>query len=186
MADDYFPAAIAYNEATGGVVRNAIAQVFADTDVAFSNPLSITDLTGLPMPTLTSSDTGVYKAFKCPGYVSVNVVSGGVVTPMRSWFGVLTEVGLLPNTVPDLLRAAQAAQAAADAAAASAAEAAASAGGSGGGGGSGRLTYTGTAWPARPSTGVPQFWESTRHPTAPQPPAAIGDMWARHPDALEP
>lgn len=49
----------------------------------------------------------------------------------------------------------------------------------------GRLNYTGSAWPTRPVTSDPQFWVSSKHASAPQPPMELGDMWVRHPDALE-
>jgi len=49
----------------------------------------------------------------------------------------------------------------------------------------GRLNYTGSAWPTRPVTSDPQIWVSTKHAAAPQPAMELGDMWIRHPDALE-
>lgn len=55
-----------------------------------------------------------------------------------------------------------------------------------GGGGSAGIFYSGTAWPTRPADPNPATWISTRHSTAIQPPTMqIGDMWIRHPDALE-
>lgn len=186
MAVDYYAQTLALNDRTGLPVPNAVAQVYAMTDTAFASPLPITDMTDLPVATLQASPTGIYPAFKAPGHTQVLVRSGEMVTPLTSWYGVLYEVGLLPNTVPDLLRAAEAAEAAAAAAAESAAEAAASAGGGGGGGGSGEsLTYSGTAWPARPSTGLPVTWVSTKHPAAPMPPSVVGDIWIRATGALE-
>lgn len=48
------------------------------------------------------------------------------------------------------------------------------------------LAYSGTAWPTRGAGSDPVMWISTKHAAAPEPPTmAAGDMWVRHPDALE-
>lgn len=50
----------------------------------------------------------------------------------------------------------------------------------------GRLTYQNNSWPSRPVSDKPQMWVSTTNPNAPEPPnMVVGDMWIRHPDALE-
>lgn len=58
--------------------------------------------------------------------------------------------------------------------------------GEGGSSGQVGIYYTGTSWPSRPVMDDPLMWVSTKHAAAPQPTDMdTGDMWIRHPDALE-
>ncbi|MDF2918135.1 MAG: hypothetical protein K0S70_2352, partial [Microbacterium sp.] len=59
---DYFPATLAA-DGNGNTVKNASAQVYALADTTLSTPLALTDLQGVPMPELRSSDLGIYPAF---------------------------------------------------------------------------------------------------------------------------
>lgn len=55
-----------------------------------------------------------------------------------------------------------------------------------GGGGAGFVEWTGTAWPGRPSTSAAVMYVSTKDKLAPMPSSMLtGDMWIRHPDAVE-
>lgn len=89
MADivGYFPATLAIDIATRTPQRNARAQVFAITDTAFTKPLAITDITGVPIAnnTLEANGDGVYPEFRTPsGETQVIVKSGQALTPMTS------------------------------------------------------------------------------------------------------
>lgn len=58
----------------------------------------------------------------------------------------------------------------------------------GGGATAGFVYYTtaSSSWPSRPVSATPVMWVSTTDSTALQPTdMVIGDMWVRHPDALE-
>lgn len=92
MANDYFEASLALNP-TGGAVPNAIALVYAQTDTAFATPLSITDMTDMPLAQLVASPDGVYPAFKVTsGETHVLAKSGSVVTPITSKLGVMFDI----------------------------------------------------------------------------------------------
>jgi hypothetical protein len=81
---DYFPAALAA-DGNGVTVKNAAAQVYALSDTSLSNPLALTDLQGVPIAALQSSDVGIYPAFRVVnGTMQVVVVSGSLRTPMTS------------------------------------------------------------------------------------------------------
>jgi hypothetical protein len=81
---DYFPATLAA-DGNGNTVKNATAQVFALADTNLSTPLALTDLQGVPMPQLRSSDLGIYPAFRVVNQtMQIVVVSGSLRTPMTS------------------------------------------------------------------------------------------------------
>ncbi|MDF2993241.1 MAG: hypothetical protein K0S37_3755, partial [Microbacterium sp.] len=66
-------------------VKNATAQVYALADTNLSTPLALTDLQGVPMPELRSSDLGIYPAFRVVNQtMQIVVVSGSLRTPMTS------------------------------------------------------------------------------------------------------
>lgn len=56
-----------------------------------------------------------------------------------------------------------------------------------GGGNGNTVFYTGSAWPARPSTDNPVTWNSRKYSAAPSPESSmqVGDDWCPHPDYLE-
>jgi hypothetical protein len=84
MIIDYFPATIAA-DGNGNTVKNATAQVYALADTNLSTPLALTDLQGVPMPELRSSDLGIYPAFRVVNQtMQIVVVSGSLRTPMTS------------------------------------------------------------------------------------------------------
>ncbi|MFL2002003.1 hypothetical protein [Microbacterium sp. A1-JK] len=84
MIIDYFPASVAA-DANANLARNAEANVYALADTSFSTPLSITDLQGVPMAKLTSSDVGIFPPFRVVnGTQQIVVVSGDLKTPMTS------------------------------------------------------------------------------------------------------
>lgn len=95
MAEDYFDTKLALNPDTGTVIPNAVAQVYAMSDTAFSTPLPITDMSELPLTALVASPTGVYPPFKCPGHTQVMARAGEAKTPLTSLFGMLL------NVIPD-------------------------------------------------------------------------------------
>lgn len=178
MADDYFDAKLALNPDTGNVVPGASALVYAQGDTTYSNPLPITDLTGIPLVSLLASPTGIYPAFRVTsGEYSVIAKAGDLYTPITSVLGsILT---LLPDP-----------SAAADGLVITVVdgEYVLGAGGGGGGGTSSSAVYynsTSSTWPARPGVTTPVTWYSTRSPGAIKPPMTVGDMWVQHPDALE-
>jgi lysophospholipase L1-like esterase len=81
---DYFPATLAA-DGNGNTVKNATAQVYALADTNLSTPLALTDLQGVPMPELRSSDLGIYPAFRVVNQtMQIVVVSGSLRTPMTS------------------------------------------------------------------------------------------------------
>lgn len=84
MADSY-SASLALNPATGDVVAGASALIYADTDTAFTTPLPITDMAGVPLAALVSGPSGVYPAFKVVSEAT-NVVAkaGTLITPLTS------------------------------------------------------------------------------------------------------
>lgn len=85
MADDYFDAKLALNLQTGNVVPGASAQVYAMSDIAFAHPLTITDMTGIPLGALIASPTGIYPQFKVTtGEQQVMAKSGSMITPLTS------------------------------------------------------------------------------------------------------
>ena len=50
----------------------------------------------------------------------------------------------------------------------------------------GTIEYNGSSWPTRPAASTAQIFMSTKYPTAAEPSdMVIGDIWIRHPDALE-
>src|SRR5690606_15809099 len=96
MATDYFDWNLALNELTGSTVPGAIAQVYAIDDTEFTTPLTITDMTDVPLATLTASPTGLYPPFKVTsGQTQVIVKSGDVITPVTSLLGAL--LGVIPD-----------------------------------------------------------------------------------------
>ncbi|MDF2992101.1 MAG: hypothetical protein K0S37_2615 [Microbacterium sp.] len=81
---DYFPATLAA-DGNGNTVKNAAAQVYALADTALSTPLALTDLQGVPMTELRSSDLGIFPAFRVVNQtMQIVVVSGSLRTPMTS------------------------------------------------------------------------------------------------------
>lgn len=94
MADDYFGAELALDPATGNSVGNAVATVYAIDDTSFATPLTITDMSDVPLANLVASPNGIYPPFKVVGGItSVMAVSGGLVTPLTSKLGMKGEAG---------------------------------------------------------------------------------------------
>jgi hypothetical protein len=102
MVIDFFDQKVALNPATGGVVPNASAKVYAASDTSFSTPLAITDLTGVPLPDLIASPNGVYPAFKVPGgQTHVLARSSGLTTPIVSVLGAVLTIVPDPTALAD-------------------------------------------------------------------------------------
>lgn len=195
-----FASALAVDE-NGYVANGATGQVFAPDDETAANPLAITDLNGIAFAgnELTASGLGVLPSIRCVGYVVVDWVSGLYRIP-------LTAIDLIPAGGGPGQTLAKVSSSDFDA------EWVDSNGGSGvpdggtagqmltkltsangeagwvdpvGGGGNAMLFYDGVQWPVRDDFQFPRMWVSTQHPTAPMPGMNEGDMWIRHPDALE-
>lgn len=82
---DYFDAKLALNQEATNVVPGAVAQVYAAEDTAFTTPLAITDLTGVPLTALIASPMGIYPPFKVvSGQQDVIAKSGPMMTPLTS------------------------------------------------------------------------------------------------------
>lgn len=98
---DYFFPEIALDYTTGLPVPDAEADVYALADTGFTTPLPITDMNGIPLAKLKASPTGIYPAFRCPGYTQVVAKDGGLTTPLTSRYGFILEVVPDPSTADD-------------------------------------------------------------------------------------
>ena len=88
-----FPPAIALDEPSGGIARNAEGQVYEVSDTAFATPLAVTDLAGVPMTALTSSNQGIIPAFRVTvSQPRVMWKSGGSIIEILSNDGILAEI----------------------------------------------------------------------------------------------
>lgn len=152
-----YPALVAYDAPSGAFARNAEGQVYALTDTSFATPLPVQDLSGVPLPSLVSSNDAFIPPFKVDGHKVVNWKSGPYIIELESTQGIVEDVEAA-------VAAAQLAQAAAEDAASRAALPAASTLGD-------VPTWTGTAYEAKqpPSggssiQGAPPVWPDTFPP----------------------
>lgn len=102
-----FEEKIAYDPFTGSALSNAEADIYAQDDVDFTTPLPLTDLSGVPVLKLVSSDDGVFPPFKVDSVTEYPVVvakSGPFTTVIRSLAGLkgddgrgITDVSVAPD-----------------------------------------------------------------------------------------
>lgn len=98
---DYFPRRLAIDPATGSIVPDAVGTVFDAADTAYATPLTVTDLTGVPLASLTAGPTGIFPDFRCPGHTQVVVRAGGFSTPVESMLALALAVIPDPSTAAD-------------------------------------------------------------------------------------
>lgn len=79
MATFRFPGYPAVDPSTNQVVRDAVGQVYAVTDTTFSTPLTVTDLSGVPMTSVKVGPLGVTEQFVTTDQPEVNWKSGSFV-----------------------------------------------------------------------------------------------------------
>lgn len=90
LVPNRFPATVAYDTNTGLTIKNAEADVYAVTDTAFTTPLDLVDLAGVPIAKLVSSNDGVFPPFvvdDATEHAEVVAKSGSYLTPMVSFLG---------------------------------------------------------------------------------------------------
>lgn len=92
MLIDYFKVELAVDPATNGPVPGATADVFDASDLTYSTPLAITDMSGTPMSQLVAGPLGIFPPFKCPGHTQIIAKVGDMVTPIDSVLGVVYQV----------------------------------------------------------------------------------------------
>lgn len=121
MTDYSFDPIPVIDPASGTPLRNLIGQVYAPTDTSFVTPLTVKDLTGLPMSGVAVGDLYVSVAFRVTDQKKVVWKSGGYIIPMTSTDSIIADSEQAASDA-----AAAASSAAASASTASTASAAAS------------------------------------------------------------
>lgn len=110
-----FSGIVAINPDTNLPELNGAGQVFARTDESWTTPLTVEDLNGNPMDTITTSPLGLVTPFRTTTHPQVWWVSGGVGILLTSLDGLLADAETA--RLAAINAAAQAQQAAADLAA---------------------------------------------------------------------
>lgn len=196
-----FPSMLAI-DVGGNAASDVSGQLFASTDLDAVTPLSPVDLNGVPFidDALIASSLGILPSFRIAGFTAVDWVSGGyrITIPCIDQVptGGATNQYLKKNSGSDYdvewadgTSGGGSGVPAGGSAGQTLTKLSATEGDAGWvtppANGTGMIFYTGTAWPARDSYPYPRMWISTQHASAPQPTMNDGDMWIRHPDALE-
>jgi hypothetical protein len=98
---DRFRMQVVVDPATNAPIEGATFTVYDATDTGMTTPLTVTDMTDIPM-TLTSGPLGIIPDFQVVGHYQVLVVSAdGTVTPLDSMLSFLLSVWPDPTLLAD-------------------------------------------------------------------------------------